>query len=155
MIDKSARISSLLGTLIVTFIATLLLANTILFAVGIPLMGLTVPLAGIIAIGVGAWLSIRTFKENRLTLFILIITFYIIVIVLVLINSSIYDISFDGQTYHSEAIIGLANGWNPLRMPVPANAFYRDWIGFFSKGAWITAAAMYRFTENIESGKVF
>ncbi len=156
MIDKSVRISRILGTLIILFMAVILITNIMLFAIGMSLSGLTVLFAGIITTGIGWGICNHDFKQNPRQIFvIIIISLFIIIVVTTLINSIIYDISFDGQTYHSEAIISLANGWNPLRMSVPANVFYRDWVGFFSKGPWITAAAMYRFTENIETGKVF
>jgi hypothetical protein len=154
--DKAQRVSTLLGTMIISFIGITLISNSVLIAIGSPVSGLTIPFAVILAICVAWWPSIQHFGEHYRRLFLIICVSFIILFALtILISSAIYDISFDGQTYHSEAIIGLAQGWNPFRMPVPVNAFYADWVGFFSKGPWITAAAMYRFTDNIESGKAF
>lgn len=63
-----------------------------------------------------------------------------------------HDFSSDGQSYHQEAIAGIASGWNPLREKVyPGD--YSLWISHYSAGPWLLSASIYRATGNIELGK--
>jgi hypothetical protein len=79
-----------------------------------------------------------------------------------LLSSRIYDISWDGQTYHAEAIMQLANGWNPFYEASPSTFGIRTYpwffpvhMAFFPKALWIYAAALYKFSGSFESGKAF
>ena len=64
-----------------------------------------------------------------------------------------FDLSWDGQAYHQQAVDELANrGWNPVRQPVP-DAPYGLWIGHYAKIGWYYAAVLYRATGRIETGK--
>jgi hypothetical protein len=76
----------------------------------------------------------------------------------------LYDFSGDGQWYHLPAVLGLAEGWNPLTAPQLADwnaGFEREvgsaavYVQHYAKGAWIVAAAAYRATGLIEATKVF
>gem|GEM_PF-6876202 len=73
------------------------------------------------------------------------------------------DFSFDGQSYHIPAMIALASDWNPL-----LSSHLIDWnplfvqesgtelyIDHYPLGSWILAAAVYKATGLIESGKAF
>jgi hypothetical protein len=74
--------------------------------------------------------------------------------VFALINGWIYDTSWDGQNYHFEAILQLADGWNPF-YENPANAVYAPHLEHFTKGPWINAVALYKLTGNLEQAKAF
>ena len=63
-----------------------------------------------------------------------------------------HDFSSDGQTYHQEAIAGIASGWNPLREGEYPGA-YSLWISHYSAGPWLLSASIYKSTGNIEVGK--
>src|SRR5262249_32768172 len=74
----------------------------------------------------------------------------------------IYDISWDGQTYHAEGIEQLASGWNPFWEAPHNGPAFRLHSGYYSgpsqlsfspKGAWICAAALYKFSGSFEAGK--
>lgn len=71
------------------------------------------------------------------------------------VASAFFDISYDGQAYHQEAIVQLAKGWNPLYQPLGDNVMHAVWIRHYPKAAWIFASATYAFTGNLESGKAF
>lgn len=78
-----------------------------------------------------------------------------IIFVSALLSSLFFDISYDGRRYHQEAIINLANGWNPIY-----SDFKDQNLGFIidhyaAQGHWILAALIYQFTQNLESGKMF
>jgi hypothetical protein len=72
-----------------------------------------------------------------------------------LLNNVIYDASWDGETYHAEAIVQLANSWNPFREGPPTGVVFPTYLNFFPKGPWILAAALYKFSGSFESGKAF
>ncbi|MGH7203184.1 MAG: hypothetical protein ACREHC_01930 [Candidatus Levyibacteriota bacterium] len=86
----------------------------------------------------GIWFAII------LPLIFLIATFYF---------GKTYDSSFDGQDYHSSAVIELVNGWNPwkttiLPMKLPDATSYV--IGY-PKSLWLIQAEIYAFTKNLNS----
>jgi hypothetical protein len=62
-----------------------------------------------------------------------------------------YDVSFDGQLYHQDAILRLVRGWNPLLETGPsAHAKVAE---HYPKASWIIAASLQCATGNIETGK--
>lgn len=66
-----------------------------------------------------------------------------------------YDVSYDGQAYQQEAIIQIANGWNPYR-GIPVEGYVHDlWINHLPKGSWVLSASFYKVTGFIETAKVF
>ena len=84
-------------------------------------------------------------------------------IIAILFVCQFIDFSFDGQSYHIPAMIALASGWNPL-----LSSHLIDWnpifvqesgtelyIDHYPLGSWILAAAVYKATGLIESGKAF
>lgn len=64
-------------------------------------------------------------------------------------SSSIYDSSYDGQTYHYKAILSLADGWNPFRTP----EHYNLWVKHYAKGAWLTGSYLYILSGKMEMAK--
>lgn len=79
-----------------------------------------------------------------------------------------YDVSFDGQWYHEQTVYELGKGYNPVyqELPVPPNeqqiaekpgapAINLKYLNInsFSKGTELTAAAIYRVSDRIETGK--
>lgn len=68
--------------------------------------------------------------------------------------ASIFDLSFDGQTYHQEAVRALANGWNPVWHPRAAEPWAGGtYIASLPKAAWVLEALVLRATGSIESAK--
>ena len=69
------------------------------------------------------------------------------------LSLGLYDLSWDGQGYHQEAVDHLANrGWNPVWRP-ETDSPYQKWIGHYGKVSWYYAAVVYRATGRIEAGK--
>lgn len=66
----------------------------------------------------------------------------------IFLGSITLDTTYDGNTYHKQAIGSLKDGWNPV---------YNDIGNLFSntypKASWIFAGSIYQLTGNIESGK--
>lgn len=73
------------------------------------------------------------------------------------------DFSWDGQSYHQEALIQLKNGWNPVKnnnlyefLGLAEESSFRApfWISHYPQGLWYLQATFYDLTGSIESGKV-
>lgn len=62
-----------------------------------------------------------------------------------------YDVSFDGQLYHQDAILRLVRGWNPLRET--ELSWHRKVAEHYPKAGWMIAASLYHAAGGIESGK--
>ena len=146
----------LLGAVLIAFVGLLLLVSSALFVAGVSLSWLQVPLAIIIAVGFAWWGVNVYFPANRRRAFGWVIGISLgAVIGFVLLCGLFYDVSWDGQTYHAEAIVALAKGWNPFRTPSPDGAIFPLFMNFFAKGPWILSAALFKFTGNYEQGKAF
>lgn len=75
----------------------------------------------------------------------------------------IYDISWDGNTYHKTAVGLLIDGWNPLHsdcMEVLSEdwktggmRYNAQWINHYANGGWVLAATIASAVGNIEAGK--
>ena len=65
-----------------------------------------------------------------------------------------FDFSWDGQWYHQEAILAIADGWNPIKNPLQMFEDHNNnSIRHFPKSSWYYAAAFYSFSGLIEGGK--
>ncbi|HWR40014.1 MAG TPA: hypothetical protein VN611_10985 [Patescibacteria group bacterium] len=73
-----------------------------------------------------------------------------------LISGLFYDVSYDGQVYHQEAVVQLAEGWNPLTDYMTKNRSNPAMLlNHYAKGPWIYGAALYKTTGHIEQSKAF
>jgi len=73
------------------------------------------------------------------------------------VSKSFFDISYDGQAYHQEALIQLVKGWNPVYHPLtsPESNNMHRWLNHYSKGVWFYQAVIFKATRNIEAAKLF
>lgn len=158
--QRMSDFSLILGAaLIVQASATLVLAACS-FAIGLPMTRAVFPLSlGIMA--AFAWGHVgRRFRRGVWAVRTALLTalgalFWLAIY----IAGLFYDVSWDGQTYHQEAIIQLCEGWNPFRehltlerLPEPFNI--RS-INHYARGAETIQASLYKVTGNIEHGKAF
>jgi len=81
--------------------------------------------------------------------------FYCIILVVLplLISNWFIDYSYDGQSYHGEAIIQIYNGWNPDYDHIPGDGITSLVINSFSKASWITGGFLYKLTGSFECAK--
>jgi len=73
------------------------------------------------------------------------------------VSKSFFDLSYDGQAYHQEALIQLVRGWNPVYHQLSgseANNMDR-WLNHYSKGVWFYESVIFKATQNIEAAKLF
>ena len=138
------------------FCSLVLMLSTIgftvaLFAFGVPMgkYSLIVPAAAI------AVYSVFFDRQMLKSLFINLA----LLALFALLASRIFDWSYDGMYYHKQAIITLAEGWNPLRGSSLDFNGINDvmnvyvWLDNYPKGVWICSAAVYALTGILETAK--
>jgi hypothetical protein len=83
------------------------------------------------------------------------IAIVMILVISILLVRPFYDISFDGQWYHQEAVYQMARGWNPFKGDYPDNTIRNGsfWFNHYAKGIEIFQAGIYMLTGKIESAK--
>lgn len=146
------------GSTLLVFTCALPMVGALFFGLGFPLSGMPLAAAACLATIYGWWISGRGRDPvQRVRLFALsMLAAVAICCACVYGGRAFYDVSFDGQAYHQEAIIRLKEGWNPY---TEATRFPDDstllWVNHYPKAAWINAAVLYRVTNRLESGKAF
>ena len=138
--------------------ASLLIISTILFALKFPISELNL-LASLLTTSIFIFWYVKK-TVSKMHFFVVIAASFLFITTFLPLNylvSKVYDISYDGQAYHQEAIIQLSRGWNPIYMILTdeATANLERWLNHYPKGVWIPAATLYKATGNIESGKIF
>jgi hypothetical protein len=112
-----------------------------------------VPAAFAGALVIGDWLGRREGLCGRSRLWPLGLTLGLTVLSIG-VSAAFYDLSWDGQWYHQVGIYRVAEGWNPLK--VPMQSFSGDnqlWVRHYAKGPWYQAAAMMSASGHVEWGK--
>jgi len=140
---------------VIVLIATILLVSSLLLTTGHRLSTASFWLALAVTM-VAAWLMCSRYFPARRWLALMGILAVLAAVFLLgsYCSGKFYDLSCDGQAYHQEAIIQLANGWNPFHSQ-PLRIASGIWINHYTKGPWIAAASLYLLTGHIEQGKVF
>lgn len=145
----------LLGATITVFMGLLLLISSVLLLFGFSVAWYHIPLAAVPATLFVWWGAGQLFPRVRRRMFLITSVWAVGAFIgFALLNGWIYDTSWDGQNYHFEAILQLAEGWNPF-YESPANAVYVQHLEHFPKGPWINAVALYKLTGNLEQAKAF
>ena len=156
---QSRRIDDLAilaGAIQIGFVCALLLWSSALWALGIPISWYHFPLAALTASAFGWWVATELFTQTRGRAFVCALGGSAFGFSLfVLLERALYDVSWDGQAYQTEAIIQLARGWNPIRGELPSGLDWATLLTFWPKGPWICATVLYKFTGSIEAGKSF
>lgn len=85
------------------------------------------------------------------------ILFISLLIVSIILNGIIPDMSWDGQAYHQPMVYALANGWNPItdsHNPIINDLWNMNiWIDHYLRGMEISAATIFSMTGKLETGK--
>lgn len=154
MPHRTTNFSILVGAILVAFVCSILLVSSLLFSLGVSLSWFQVPLATAMAAGFGWWVANQYFPQERVCILMLAVGICVAAVVsFCWVSGRIYDVGWDGQWYHAEAILHLVNGWNPFWDALPVGATIPTQLSFYAKGPWITAAAMNKFVGNFEAGK--
>jgi hypothetical protein len=112
------------------------------------------PLALTLSLLLNYFAAVHFFPENFVPVFIRTSLIILIIIFLsILISTLFYDISFDGQMYHMETAIQMKAGWNPFRHELPPELNQAIWLNHYGKGVEAPEAAIYAFTNRLETTK--
>jgi hypothetical protein len=108
-------------------------------------LGLGVALLGLF------WIYLRGLPKSRLS--VVLAVFSVPILVAAFAASYIYDVGWDGITYHSEAILGLLNGINPIYKSFEGN--FPLWTDHYPKTEWYFAASIGGAFHLFEIGKSY
>jgi hypothetical protein len=112
----------------------------------------------IFTLGFTAVSCIILIKKNVIqNLFLIIGLLAITFLLFLFISQHFYDLSYDGQASHQEAVFQLGNGWNPFHKQLnkaEANNLQR-WLNHYTKGTWVYETIVFKMTHNMESAKLF
>lgn len=157
MKDRIQNISLLAGLSLLVFTAATFAVSSLLFLVHVEITAanLFIALAATIAF---VWLASKALFEERralnfsVSLAIAVALFFVFLAV----SGCFYDISYDGQAYHQEGILRMADGWNPFYETLGGTGVpYSLWIDHYAKAGETLAASLHAVTGQIEHGKVF
>ncbi|NHN31944.1 hypothetical protein [Paenibacillus agricola] len=145
------------GLTLLVFTAGSLIVPSVLFMFGISITKLHVGLVIALAAGV-AWMTVKMLHLEHPVRYwgVALAASALLFVVCFWISGSFYDLSYDGQAYHQEAVIYLADGWNPVydeALSVPTG--HSLWINHYGRASEIASAVMYKATGLIEHSKVF
>jgi hypothetical protein len=98
---------------------------------------------------------LKKLKIDKNFRIIIIIGTQVVLLMMLYLESFIYDRSWDGMAYHQEAIIQLAQGWNPFHTKLNDNVINSIWINHYPKLTWIFGANVLLATGSIEAAKAY
>jgi len=145
-----------LGVLLFLIPVCLFVISTLFLAVGFNINPFVFPLS--VVTSLGFIILYRNNRKNQIRhFFYLGILLFALLILLLYLNNFFFDISFDGQWYHQDAIILLKEGWNPfyddLIHDSMVSGLNADYVNHYAKAPWFSAAAIYSFTGKIQLAK--
>ncbi|MXV17029.1 hypothetical protein [Hufsiella ginkgonis] len=140
----------LLGGMLLAFVVVMLMLPSVTFLAGYRLTPWHFPVSLVIV-----YVTVLVYsRKGNLTRYFKAIGAHLALVASAVFAASVtYDTSYDGQAYHQETVYQLKNGWNPAREIPPDSVSYAIWINHYAKGAELSSAVIYGFTDRIESGK--
>jgi hypothetical protein len=153
----SVRLCILLGTAILVYGASLLVIICSFLALGHAIAWYH-PLIALVMTSLFLWHGIGVYFGSGKVLASVVIAACLVVLAWFSLASSqrMFDHSWDGQTYHAEAVFKLSEGWNPFYEALPQGpAYWSSHLPFHSRGPWYHAAALYKLTGQFSQAKAF
>lgn len=156
---ENISIPMLIGIFLVGVCFFLIFVTSLLFIFGIHITVIHFPFAVLLSAMVCFFLSGRSPKKTYAAVAIGLL----VICVFGIMNCFIPDYTWDGNGYHKVMAGFLRYGWNPLRETVyefsnknfPLVVELANFEDAYPKGSEIIAACFYRFTGNVEIGKIF
>jgi len=155
MSKKNPDLLFSIGFSIISLVGLMDLITAISFIVHIPLASWHLPLAVILTLVLNYYYS-SNFKLPGNGRFFLKSSCYLLLtlVITIIIAGCFYDLSFDGQGYHQEAIYQLGhNHWNPFYETLPDTVNQAIWVNHYPKQSEMGGAVIYALTGRIETGK--
>lgn len=149
--------SLLLGSTLLALLFFILIFASLGFIASIPLTTVTIWLSVICTFIYGLSTTYFYFKHDTSRKFAALCSWAVLLFFsFMYISGLFYDISYDGQVYHQEAVSQLANHWNPFQDYITKERSHSAvLLNHYAKGPWLYEAALYTATGQIEQSKVF
>lgn len=152
------------GFFIILFLGLLLGIATLFLILGSTIEGYILPMSFILTSIILFCLNKKKYSIQECLKSITLVTLiaFGITIICAAFATGVYDLSYDGNTYHKTTIGMLKNGWNPVyqsfydaasRSQIIPQFNWPVWYDHYPKGSWIMGATFYAFSGNIETGK--
>ena len=111
--DNECKSVEKVGIMIMTVLFSIVLVPTILFMIGIPISkwSLWSSLGVELLLILGVSIKLKTDVKKNLIIFL---GTLLLLILTALLSSSIFDMSWDGNSYHKTCVGLLKYGWNPI-----------------------------------------
>lgn len=146
----------ILGTSLLLFPFIILTLSHLLFWTNFKLNAWVFPISLILLFPSLLFFTKKWFDKNVIkTTFIIWGITASIIFILQSISGWFVDVSWDGQMYHQDGVIALANGWNPLKEYLKDTGFGEWVVNQFFSSAWIYEANAFLFFGKIETAKFF
>jgi hypothetical protein len=140
--------------LVPTVIFTL---SSLILMVNLPLGGVIYPVSFFLALFLVFWWVFKSEKKISINVFLFGGIGTLFTVFALGLSGIFYDVSFDGQWYHQDAILFLSDGWNPFYDAVIPDGLVSgnnaNYINHYPKATWIYQSVVYLFWGNIEWGK--
>ena len=151
------RFSLLLGSTLLALLFFIVLFSSVGFIAAVPLTTVTIWLSVVCTFIYGLSATQYYFKQDFWRKFVMLSSWAVLLFFsFSYISGLFYDISYDGQVYHQEAIIQLAHHWNPVQDYITTDRSHSAvLLNHYAKGPWLYEAALYTATGQIEQSKVF
>ena len=98
-------------------------------------------------------------KTSKKTIILNIVYASFLFLSCILVSNNFYDVSFDGQWYHQDAVILLFDGWNPFHDIALVNnqtsGNCAPYLNHYPKASWIICACLYKFSNSLQIAKAF
>jgi len=149
--------SLLLGSTLLSALFFMLIFATLGFIVGVPVTTVTIWLSLVCTLIYGFIGTRFYFKQDTWQKFAMLCSWAVLLFVsFMYISGLCYDVSYDGQVYHQEAVNQLVNHWNPFQDYMTKDRSHSAvLLNHYAKGPWLYEAALYTVTGQIEQSKVF
>ncbi|MEO4054115.1 hypothetical protein [Solibacillus sp. CAU 1738] len=153
---KLVKHAETLGLQLLFLVGITVFVSAVSLLFNIKIMGVYFLFGLIVSLALGFYRTYKTEGNNKLIYALLLnIIFISVVSAATFVSGKYYDISWDGQSYHQEAIINLQQGWNPIYDEDLDESFKSNfWINHYAKGTWFFGASVYDLFGDIEYGKV-
>lgn len=157
------------GQYLLFFLVSIIITSSLLMLINIEISKLHFGVSAVVAF---LPFFILNKQETLSKMLISIILSFVVIATSIFANHNYIDLSWDGNTYHKDAVGLMKNGWNPI---------YDDYIGFYkklnnrdmefigekietthgfwqtyyAKATWHIGATFYIITDDIETGKSY
>lgn len=150
-----SRFLLVFGGALLVFTGTLQVIISIGFALGVSIAWFDAPLAILIAVLTVIWSARLYFVQQRWVYLAVMVSVILVGLLSLILSLAFYDLSTDGRTYHTLAVVSLTQGWNPMRDPPIAQGSMSEYVNFYAKGPWLGDAILYTLTGNLQASKAF